>query len=316
MGRFARFTALGAAVGIAAVVGTEVFARAALGLGEPPLYQPDSEIEYLLKPSQDLHRFGNHYVVNRFSMRSDDFSPQRAPGERRVLVFGDSVVNGGARIDQRRLATEQLRARLTADGAKATVGNVSAFSWGPANWLAYARRYGFFDADTVIVVVNDGDYGDVPSFAPLNPHTHPSTPPWSAVWEGATRYLPEYFGTASLGTPPQEPHEEDRQASLRDLAAFLDLAQQAGRKVRLVQHYQRNELDADVMPTGLAAFARACAERGVPVVSLREPERRSRDVAYFDDIHLNAAGQDILAQGLLAALDTVDNLFDLAFVDR
>lgn len=312
MGRLVRFTAVGAALGIAAVIASEVLARAALGLGEPPLYQPDAEIEYMLQPSQDLHRFGNHYVVNRFSMRSDDFPPRRAPGERRVLVFGDSVLNGGARIDQRRLATEQLRAKLSAHGGKATVGNVSAFSWGPANWLAYAKRYGFFDADTVIVVVNDGDYGDVPSFAPLNPQTHPSSRPWSAVWEGATRYLPEFLGMASIGAPPAEPLETDREASLHDLDAFLELAQRDGRKVRLVQHYQRTELDNEVAPTGLAEFARACAQRGVPVISLREIERRARDTAYFDDIHLNAVGQDILAQGLAAAVNAVDGIVELA----
>lgn len=314
MSRVVRYLALAGALGVAAIIGTEVLARAALGLGDPPLYQPDSEIEYLLRPNQNVYRFGNHYIVNRYSMRSENFPPQRAPGERRVMVFGDSVLNGGARIDQSRLATEQLRSRLSQSGGKATVGNVSAFSWGPGNWLAYARRYGFFDADTVIVVVNDGDYGDVPSFAPLNPHTHPSQRPVSALWEGATRYLPDILGTASLGAPPQQPVDSDREASLRDLKTFIEMAQQSGRKVRLVQHYQQQQLDAPQPPSGLSAFASACAERGVPVISLRDAERKARDTAYFDDIHLNAIGQDILAEGLAAALDAAEGISEVAAV--
>ncbi|QQE06330.1 hypothetical protein IC580_11140 [Cupriavidus sp. ISTL7] len=65
---------------------------------------------------------------------------------------------------------------------------------GPGNWLAYARRFGFLDADTAIIVVNGADYGDVPTFAPLRQDTHPSQPPLSALVEGATRYLPAYLG--------------------------------------------------------------------------------------------------------------------------
>lgn len=298
-----RFAASLLAVGVAAVVGTEVFARTVLGLGDPPLYQPDAEIEYLLKPNQDVKRFGHAYHVNQYGMRSADFPVTPQNGERRVIVFGDSVLNGGAKVDQTRLATEQVRQRLGQPEGQATVGNVAAFSWGPGNWLAYAKRYGFFGADTVIVVVNDADYGDAPTFAPLNPDTHPSRRPLSALVEGATRYLPEMLG---LDTPPPAPSaaaiERDREASLRDFDELLAMAEAAGVKVRLVQHFQRHELDAAEAPKGLQAFARLCEQRQIPVVSLRDAEARARDVAYLDEIHLSAAGQDILAEGLLAAL--------------
>jgi hypothetical protein len=45
-------------------------ARTVLGLGTPPLYQADLLIEYSLKPSQQLRRFGNRIEVNQFSTRS------------------------------------------------------------------------------------------------------------------------------------------------------------------------------------------------------------------------------------------------------
>jgi hypothetical protein len=291
-----------AVLGLVAILTTEVLARAGLGLGDPPLYQTDPEIEYLLKPNQRVKRFGHRYVVNRFGMRSEDFEPKKgASGERRVLVFGDSVVNGGAQVDQGRLATEQLRVRLGQTGQVATVGNVAAFSWGPGNWLAYARRFGFLDADTAIIVVNGADYGDVPTFAPLRPDTHPSQPPLSALVEGATRYLPAYLGLDQSSGPVRESTDADRAASLRDLAELIVMAKRAGVQVRLVQHYERDELDGAGLPAGLQAFSRLCEQYEVPVVSMRDAERRSRDVAYLDDIHLSPEGQDLLADALLAA---------------
>ncbi|CAG9167422.1 hypothetical protein CURE108131_04365 [Cupriavidus respiraculi] len=300
----------------------EVFARAALGLGHPPLYQSDSEIEYLLKPDQNVRRFGNHYRVNHFSMRAEDFAPTRAPDERRVLVFGDSVVNAGAQVDQYVIATELLHRELAEleaqqpgqgpapnDGQPhkktVTVGNVSAFSWGPGNWLAYAKRYGFFEADTVIIVTNSGDYGDVPTFEPLNPNTHPSTEPPSAVWEAAVRYLPVYLQRLNPSPPPPPPpavtSAEAGPDSLRDLKALIRMAQQAGARVRLVQHYQTDELDGDKPPLGTALFAQACEELGVPVLSMQQAEREARQTAYMDNIHLTAQGQRILADTLMLA---------------
>ena len=293
----------------------EVLARTALGLGQPPLYQPDREIEYVLKPDQNVRRFGNHYQVNHFSMRAENFPPTREPGERRVLVFGDSVVNAGAQVDQYVIATELLHRELAQqqeDGPsqgqarnKVTVGNVSAFSWGPGNWLAYARRYGFFGADTVIIVTNSGDYGDVPTFAPLNPDTHPSVQPASALWEAAVRYLPAYLQRLQPTAPPPPPapptSAQAGPESLRDLKELMRMAQQAGAKVRLVQHYQSDELDAQTPPLGTALFAQAGAELGVPVLSMQQAERDARDTAYLDNIHLKAEGQRVLADALMLA---------------
>jgi hypothetical protein len=40
------------------LVAGELFARFYLGLGDPPLSEADSKIEYLFKPDQDCHRRG------------------------------------------------------------------------------------------------------------------------------------------------------------------------------------------------------------------------------------------------------------------
>ena len=47
------------------------------GLGNPPLLDKDPRIGYVFRPGQDLYRFGNRVVINRFSQRSDDTDDSR-----------------------------------------------------------------------------------------------------------------------------------------------------------------------------------------------------------------------------------------------
>lgn len=129
MFRLSRRFARSAGVIAVLAISLEVLARYWLGLGDPTLYVAHPTIEYLLKPGQVARPYGNMVEVNRFGMRSPDFAPDKAAGEYRVLVFGDSVVNGGNRIDQADLATSLLRRRLHADReGSVTLGNVAAGS--------------------------------------------------------------------------------------------------------------------------------------------------------------------------------------------
>ena len=123
----------------------EISARTYLGLGDPPLTIRDFSIEYMFAPSRCYRRFGNSICYNQWSMRSDDFASIKTNSiEKRVLVMGDSVINGGALTDQKDLATTLLQQRLSdCLQVPVVVGNVSAGSWGPGNILAYTRRYGW-----------------------------------------------------------------------------------------------------------------------------------------------------------------------------
>jgi hypothetical protein len=182
------------AVLVGLFLAAESFCRFYLGLGDPPLSMADPRIEYLFKPNQNCRRFGNTIRYNAWSMRSDDFPARKAdPNEYRVMVFGDSVVNGGALTDQSKLATMILQERLRADLKRPViVGNISAGSWGPPNMLAYAQKFGLFDADVVVVVLSSHDYADVPTFTPVV-GVDPSFPehrPWCATWEGGQSAVP------------------------------------------------------------------------------------------------------------------------------
>ena len=111
---------------------SELFCRFLLGLGDPPLYQADATMEYVLQPSKTYSRFHHRFSVNRYGMRSDDFPPQKSSSDEfRVMVVGDSIVYGGVRIDQSEIDTEILKRDLQQKlGRPVVVGNASAKSWG------------------------------------------------------------------------------------------------------------------------------------------------------------------------------------------
>lgn len=143
------------------LVGAELFLRFYLGMGHMLLYREDKDFEYIEVADQHLFRFRNHLYYNHYSMRSDEVNPKAI----KILGFGDSVVNGGAPTDQDSLATTILSKELTKDLDTAVqLLNISAPSWGPSNCFAYLRKYGDFDAKTIILFVNSHDAYDNMTF--------------------------------------------------------------------------------------------------------------------------------------------------------
>lgn len=295
------------------VVG-ELFARFYLGLGDPPLSQADPKIEYLFKPDQDCHRFGNRIRYNHYSMRSDDFPAHKAdPRELRVLVVGDSVINGGVQTDQSKLATTLLQQRLSADlGRPVVVGNVSAGSWGPPNEQAYLKRFGLFDADVLVIVLSSHDAHDVPTFEPVvgvSP-TFPDHRPVLALWEGFERYLlPRFRGPAPTPADPGAPvpgattapvKQADVDASLAALREMIRMAKSTRAAVVVAQYPEAAELAAPPKP-GYQLIADEARKDGVEPTAIAPAfaaaKARGED-PYRDPIHPNDAGQRIIADVL------------------
>jgi len=65
------------------LVFSEIACRFVLGLGDPPLYQADATMEYMLQPSKTYYRFHNRVSVNRYGMRADDFDRLLVQADRR-----------------------------------------------------------------------------------------------------------------------------------------------------------------------------------------------------------------------------------------
>lgn len=284
-----------------AMILAEALLRAVVGLGDPPLYRTDPSIEYLLVPGT-YRRFGNTVFVNSMHMRSPEaaLGPRRQ-GERRIMVLGDSVVNGGSLTDQESLATELLPAMARdLDGESTiTVCNVSAGSWGPGNLLAFVRRFGTFESTDAVIVLNTEDARDVPTFAELGPE-QPTERPWLALHELVRNYGSRLIRRSSPA--PEDPGASALAAS--SLGELLDFLAGRGVRCRLLFHPTRQQLDGG-MDGGAPALATEAAARGVPRCSTRDRllEARAGGLEpYRDDIHPTHAGQAAVARAILDCL--------------
>jgi hypothetical protein len=187
------------------------------------------------------------------------------------------------------------------------VGNISAGSWGPPNMLAYARKFGLFDADVVVVVLSSHDYADAPTFTPIV-GVDPSFPehrPWCATWEALTRYLPRHL---RAGSPPSNEGDvvpKVSPAKISQCLESLDELLKMGPGARyLALHWEKGEL-GKAQPEGHRLLAQVASERGVRLIDLgaafAQGVAQGSDL-YRDGIHPSAAGQKILADAILAEL--------------
>jgi hypothetical protein len=298
---------------------SELVCRYAIGLGDPPLYQADGQMEYLLQPSKTYHRFHNMISVNRYGMRADEFPPIKSTADEfRVLVVGDSIVYAGVRIDQAEIDTEILGRDLQHDlGRPVVVGNASAKSWGPPNELAYLQRYGTLDADVVILELSSHDYADAPTFVPvvgISADYPDKRPPFALVDLFETYLLPRYLHIGV--TPPgvdvtminTSPSEKDIAECREAEREFFRFARIHKAKVALAQHLSLPELTGKY-EVGYYANQEVAKEEHVPYIDDAEElqgQLKSAQSPFFagDPLHLSGPGQPILAHTLRRALDS------------
>ena len=176
-------------------LGVELWLRRAYGLGQPPLYMADARMGYRLAPNQSLRRFGQRIEINQYSMRSGVIHPARSQTCLRILLLGDSVANGGWWTDQPQILSQQLEDALQAAPPEpfqqVQVLNASANSWGPRNQLGYVVRFGLFEAQLVVVLMNTDDlFAIAPTSLPVGrDRAYPRRRPL-ALWELVSRLLP------------------------------------------------------------------------------------------------------------------------------
>ncbi|MBY0263407.1 MAG: SGNH/GDSL hydrolase family protein [Phycisphaerales bacterium] len=306
--RIGRLLGVIAVLGLLGIAGAEIGARVVLGLGDPPLYVLDPEVEYLLKPSQDRRPLGNRFFVNSRSMRAEEFPDNKASAdELRVLVIGDSIVNGGVKIDQAALATERLGPMLR-DRLKrpVVVGNASAGSWGPPNELGYLKKFGVMRADVVVLVLNSGDVEDVPGLEAIGPQW-PRHTPALALLEIGERKLPGVFGrltgNAAAGPPAHRPDPVADRALVREsIVTIARVVRAAGAKPVAVLYWAQADLRSPTQPA-LETLRTFLAEAGMPVLETRERFEGRDGLMQGDGVHPTPEGQAALAEVLLAEVE-------------
>jgi len=176
---------------LALMVGLELVLRL-FGFGNPLLYQADPQIGYLLAPSQQTRRFGKLITINQYSMRSPEIAATRPAQTLRLLMLGDSILNGGWWTDQNQTVSALLQQQLQVSAkAQIEVLNASANSWSPRNQLAYLQRFGSFEAQVIILVINTDDlFGTAPTSVVVGrDRNYPNRLPLGAIAEVISRYL-------------------------------------------------------------------------------------------------------------------------------
>lgn len=287
----------------------EVVLRAFVGLGDPPIYFTDDKFEYAIKPGT-YHRFGHEIFYNRFSMRSAEIEPKKTnPRELRVLVLGDSIVNGGSPTSNSELATTLLEPKLTQKlGRPTRVLNISQGSWGPRNVLGYLEKFGSFDADAAVLVLNSIDYGDEPAFTPLTAE-QPTKRPILALQEAFQNYLPraieKVLGPSGPAEDDSNPPVERGNRSLDSLSALVVRLREDKIPLVVVMHLRRTEVEGKPLIGHAKIVERLKSLRVEVIESAPVFQKHYADTPPIlrDDAHPSGPGQRVLAEVLEAAID-------------
>lgn len=274
------------AVVIVATVAVELVLRGT-GIHRIPLFQSDARYEYFTLPDQVLRIGAVRFVTNTLGMRNGPIGPKMG---RRVLVIGDSVLNGGFTVDQDSMATERANARARAEGRDVEFLNLSANSWGAGNVAAFIDAHGTFEADEVIAVFSSHDAMDRMSFEavvgqhPSYPAQHPATAIGAALHRLRFRFAPS--------TPASEGPSFD--TGWRQL---IDVLSSAELPFTVLLHAERDELYSGTYNTHGVQLMDSLNHWNVSVTRLLQVMRTDM---YNDGIHLNAQGHALLADVLWA----------------
>ena len=265
-----------------------------MGLAAFPLFESTEHGGYRMKADQSgrfRRRIRWHYDAN--GMRSDE-TPAGFAGT--TLLIGDSIVEGGIRIDQ----DETLAAKASRLSGE-SLYPVACHGWSLANSLLELRTLrDWTDARRLVFVLNTGD---LDSLADLEGELSFPTrrPLWLTLWL-VRRKVSRYFGTRfhprldanGVVLPLADLNEELRASNLADFRHLL--AEYAG-PVLLVRYPMRGEdARAESYFEKLASLD--------PRVRLLEAGDAPDwvDECYADHVHPNARGIAILARHLCQGL--------------
>ncbi|MEH1819189.1 MAG: SGNH/GDSL hydrolase family protein [Nostoc sp.] len=199
------------AVVVGLFVLVEIGLRSLFGFGNPLIYIGDEQIGYLLAPNQRTRRFGNRIEINEYSMRGSQIEKIPAPSGLRILLLGDSIANGGWWTDQTNtissLIMRSLASSTNSNYQEVEVLNASANSWGPRNELAYLEKFGNFNAQAVVLLINTDDlFATLPTSLPVGrDRNYPDRKPPLALAEVWQRYILKQKPIPELQAVQNEP---------------------------------------------------------------------------------------------------------------
>jgi hypothetical protein len=326
-----RLVSVEKAVKVALIVGgilgilllLELGLRWRFGFGHPLLYQADPEIGYVLAPRQRTRRFGNRIEINQYSMRSPSISLNRPQNTLRVLLLGDSVANGGWWTDQSQTISALLRQHLQRELSRSTpsisfepvnqieVLNASANSWGPRNELAYLQRFGSFESQVIVLIINTDDlFAAAPTSVQVGrDRNYPARKPLLAITEVIQRYLMRQPPIPELEAVQQE--VGDRVGiNVAAIGQIQDLAQRSDAQFLLVL----TPLLREVGEPGSRDYEQKARQRlmeftqrqNIHFIDALKIFNHSKNPStfYHDHIHLNGAGNQQIMETIAGEIQS------------
>jgi hypothetical protein len=278
------------------------------------LYQADLHTGYRVAPNQVTQRFGNHIRINEFSMRNDPITPHRPPQTLRVLMLGDSLVNGMVWTDQGQTLTAWLARGLDQQvlphrpETQVEVLNVAAGSWGPRNELGYLQTWGGFESQVLILVLNTDDFFG----GPLRPEVvgrdpnYPDRYPVAALAEVTDQLWRRLPFSKPPAVPPLPPEQDVVGINLKAIADIHHFSQRQGMGFMVVLSPLTRELAVQGGSRNYEKKARQrlqdwVASQGVVYLDLLPlmNDHPQPLTLFSDHIHLSVAGNQWVSQAIL-----------------
>ena len=301
-----------------AVGAVEIALRLFFGFGRPPLYVADPQVGYRLAPNQQTKRFGHTIAINQYSMRGPAIAPKPETQTLRVMLLGDSVANGSWWTDQSQVLSmrmqQQLMSKIPQNYTRVEVLNASANSWGPRNELAYIAKFGTFESQVLVLLLNTDDlFATAPTSVQVGrDRGYPSRYPPLAIVE-VLRRLIKTQPSPELQAVQQEGGDRVG-ANLEAIRQLRRLTEQSNCRLIVAM----TPLLREVVPPGSRDYEAKARDRVSQFVELEQifyidflmPFKDAPDTKalYRDHIHLSPAGyalvSDTLSQAVQSALAT------------
>lgn len=289
----------------------EIGLKLIVGLGNPPLYLAEPKIGYLLAPNQNLQYRGSTYATNQYSMRSATLNPQ---AERRIVLLGDSVVNGSWWTDQSKTLASLLTNKLQEKNPITEVLNISANSWSTQNELAYLQRFGLFDASTLVLIINTDDlFATEPTSLVVDTPSYPTQKPKLALIEYFQRSIAEPKPLAALEELRQSMSDNDRlEQNLGAIAEIKAIADQNNTELILVltpllREFQTGSTDREINARDRLKQLVTTLEIGYIDILSAWADFPQPEFLYRDRIHPTPQGNIKLVDAILDRLKTESN---------
>ena len=264
------------------IIGVEIILRF-YGFCNSPLYFNNEWSGYSLVPNQYCFKLRNRYITNEYGMRSEPLKD----GERRILLIGDSVLNGGARVGHASLASTLLEDHFT----PVRVLNISAPGWGIDNGVGVIKKYGDFDAEAIVIVLNSHDaIGHIPDYPIAGHHkTFPQRQYLLAWFELIDRYfIPRAQKLLGMKNDIDDFNTSVGNEHSKGWEWIADYCSEKKIPLAIYLHATTDEILAGKYDENGKWIQQFAAEKNI---SIYEDIDSTKPTDFIDDCHLNAEGQ-------------------------